>query len=340
MPDDARLPGFWNGGDVAVAKDALLVPQVTPAPLSGASNVPPPLPPSSPPSSPPSYWSQVGSNYSYYFNNPSKMDSISYGLSVAAWSAAGVAGGGLAGIAVGTVVAGGMAATGVGCGVSTFVGSMIGSSVGATAGGKIGSLGGPISEKIGEIGGGIVGGMVNPVCFVAGTQVVVGVNPDGSYATKSIEDIQVGDYVLTRPQNDPTAPLALEQVTAVFVHQVTQEQVLTIADVQGRVETITCTNEHPFWVPGRGWTAAEDLAPGTELTSPDGSVVVVVSNTARLLDQPVNVYNIDVGSDHTYFVDDGAEPVWVHNCGPVHGNSCSSPRTTTLYKRVDSAGKF
>ena len=55
-------------------------------------------------------------------------------------------------------------------------------------------------------------------------------------------------------------------------------------------------------------------SPGTELTSPDGSAVVVVSNTARLLDQPVNVYNIDVGGDHTYFVDDGTEPVWVHNC--------------------------
>ncbi len=193
------------------------------------------------------------------------------------------------------------------------MGGMVGSSVGATAGGEIGSFGGPISEKIGEIGGGFVGGMVSSACFVAGTQVVVGVNPDGSYATENIEDIQVGDYVLTRPQDDPTAPLELKEVTAVYVHQVTQEQVLSITDAQGRTETITCTSDHPFWVPGQGWVAAEDLAPGTELTSPDGSAVVVVSNTARVLDQPVNVYNFQVDGDHTYFVDDGAEPVWVHN---------------------------
>jgi len=91
---------------------------------------------------------------------------------------------------------------------------------------------------------------------------------------------------------------------------------LTVQDAQGRTETITCTAEHPYWVPGRGWTAAADLTAGTELTSPDGSMVVVVSNTVQVLAEPVNVYNFQVDGDHTYFVDDGAEPVWVHNtCG-------------------------
>jgi len=140
-----------------------------------------------------------------------------------------------------------------------------------------------------------------------------GISFDGTYVTKNIEDIQAGDYVLARSQGDPTAPLELKQVTAVYVHEVTQEQVLTVQDAQGRTETITCTPEHPFWVPGRGWTGAADLVPGTELTSPDGSMVVVVSNTAVVLAEPVNVYNFQVEGDHTYFVDDGAEPVWVHN---------------------------
>lgn len=91
---------------------------------------------------------------------------------------------------------------------------------------------------------------------------------------------------------------------------------LTLSDAQGRTESITCTAEHPFWVPGRGWTAAKDLAPGMELSSPDGSLVVVVANATRVLDKPVSVYNFQVEGDHTYFVDDGAEPVWVHNaCG-------------------------
>jgi len=100
---------------------------------------------------------------------------------------------------------------------------------------------------------------------------------------------------------------------------------LTVQDAQGRTETITCTAEHPYWVPGRGWTAAADLTAGTELTSPDGSMVVVVSNTVQVLAEPVNVYNFQVDGDHTYFVDDGAEPVWVHNiCGPA-GEGASLP---------------
>ena len=199
-------PGFWDHNDGgALLNDALPVPQVVPAPLSGASNVPPPLPPSPPPSSPQSGWSQFKTDYMSYLKNPSQMDKYSYGLSVAAWSAAGVAGGGLVGIGAGTVVAAGMSAAGIGCGVSMAVGGMVGSGVGATVGGKIDSMGGPISQKIGEIGGGIVGGMVSPACFVAGTQVVVGVNPDGSYATENIEDIQVGDYVLTRAERSHRA---------------------------------------------------------------------------------------------------------------------------------------
>ena len=97
----------------------------------------------------------------------------------------------------------------------------------------------------------------------------------------------------------------------------TQEQLLTVVDAEGNTETITCTTEHPFWVPGQGWTAAGDLTPGTELTSPDGSMVMVVSNTVQVLAQPVNVYNFEVEGDHTYFVDQGGEPVWVHNwCTP------------------------
>ena len=80
---------------------------------------------------------------------------------------------------------------------------------------------------------------------------MVGVNPDGTYVTKNIEDIQVGDYVLTRPQDDPNAPLQYEQVTAVYVHQVTQEQLLTVVDAS-RQHGNNYTTEHPFWVPGQG----------------------------------------------------------------------------------------
>ena len=39
-------------------------------------------------------------------------------------------------------------------------------------------------------------------CFVAGTQVVTDLGPNGTLSTKNIEDIRAGDYVVTRDQND------------------------------------------------------------------------------------------------------------------------------------------
>ena len=253
-------------------------------------------------------------DYKYYLFNPSKMDSSLATASTAAWSVAGVAGGGAVGIVAGTAFAAGLGAAGVSCPIATLAGSAFGSDIGSIAGGWIGSWGGSTSQTIASIGAGFLGGFTGGACFAAGTQVVVGVNPDGSYITKNIEDIQVGDYVLTRPQDDPNAPLEYEPVTAVYVHQVTQEQLLTVFDAQGNTETITCTTEHPFWVPGQGWTAAGDLTPGTELTPcPICSMVTVVSNTVQVLAQPVNVYNFEVQGDHTYFVEEGGEPVWVHN---------------------------
>jgi hypothetical protein len=77
-----------------------------------------------------------------------------------------------------------------------------------------------------------------------------------------------------------------------------------------------------------------DLAAGTELTSPDGSAVVVVSNVMRVLAQPINVYNFQVDGDHTYFVDDGAEPVWVHNaCTSLIHNDAG------LVREAEEAGR-
>ncbi len=100
-----------------------------------------------------------------------------------------------------------------------------------------------------------------------------------------------------------------------LVHEVNRTQTLSIQDGQGHIETITCTDEHPFYVAGTGWVAAKDLQSGTELTTPDGGAAVVVGNEAHLLDKPIIVYNFEVEGDHTYFVEDkaGGEAVWVHN---------------------------
>ena len=52
-------------------------------------------------------------------------------------------------------------------------------------------------------------------CFAAGTQGVLSVDASGHQTTKNIQEVQVAGLVLTRNQNDPTAPIEQRPVTAV-----------------------------------------------------------------------------------------------------------------------------
>jgi hypothetical protein len=54
-------------------------------------------------------------------------------------------------------------------------------------------------------------------CFIAGTAVITGTaGVGGVFGTKAIEDVRVGDLVLSRSEADPTAPLQLRPVTRLF----------------------------------------------------------------------------------------------------------------------------
>ena len=90
-------------------------------------------------------------------------------------------------------------------------------------------------------------------CFVAGTQVVTGVNSSGGYTTEAIQNITVGQTVLTRNQYDPSGPLQEETVTAVQVHTVYSLRNVTIVNASGTTETIDTTDSHPFYVEGQGF---------------------------------------------------------------------------------------
>lgn len=154
-------------------------------------------------------------------------------------------------------------------------------------------------------------------CFEAGTQVVVGVNPDGSYVTRNIEDLQAGDFVLSRSATDANDTPELRQITAVPVHTVNHLRVLTIRDGQGNEQVIKTTDEHPFYVPGTGWVRAGDLVAGQQLSEADGTTDATILATARE-EHPegIKVYNLSVGLDHTFYVADAAgspTAVWVHN---------------------------
>lgn len=170
-------------------------------------------------------------------------------------------------------------------------------------------------------------------CFVAGTPVLT---PTGF---KNIEEMDVGDSILSRPDYDLGAPINVSQVEKTFE---SEAKILEI-DVNGH--TIRTTKLHPFYVENKGWVAANELEVGDELSSLNlnsvndenrnqnvlgGSVSTVQStntNTSQTIlairstEKSETVYNLSVAIDHTYFVGkpDWGFAVWVHNDYEVIG---------------------
>ena len=140
------------------------------------------------------------------------------------------------------------------------------------------------------------------MCFKAGTLVSA---ENGDVA---IENIKVGDFVWAT--DEKTGETALKEVVQIF-HNETEEWV----HVTVNGEKITCTPEHPFYAPKKGWTSAVDLRAGDILVMLNGEYVVVEQVQHELLENPETIYNFEVEDYHTYYV--GDEPVLVHNeCKP------------------------
>ena len=138
-------------------------------------------------------------------------------------------------------------------------------------------------------------------CFAAGTPLLT---PEGE---KPIEKIRPGDWVLAAPEDDPEAPPVPRQVEEVF------QNYLSLLHLQVGGRTIRTTSEHPFYVRGKGWTAAKELQGGDELRCHDGRWMAVESITPG--GDPAAVYNLRVAEHHTYFVGSRAWgfSVWAHN---------------------------
>lgn len=155
-------------------------------------------------------------------------------------------------------------------------------------------------------------------CFAPDTQVVLSVNDDGTYVTKAIQDIVEGDFVLSRDAQNPQAEVRLSPVVKLHHNTSDHLRFVLITDVDGRQESICTTDEHPFWVEGRGWTTAASLLPGDRLAEADDSNDAVVTRTLRE-EHPegIKVYNFEVNGDHSYFVTDAFNQAdvaaWVHN---------------------------
>ncbi|HUW21212.1 MAG TPA: Ig-like domain-containing protein [Candidatus Bathyarchaeia archaeon] len=140
-------------------------------------------------------------------------------------------------------------------------------------------------------------------CFLPETQILV---RGGS--SKRIDEIQVGDIILTREDIESTR-LVEARVEKVFVHQV-NEYLL----VNGNLRV---TPVHRLFVNNR-WQIAGDLKVGDKLVDYTGQAVEVFSIEEKY--GSFKVYNLQIADYRTYF----ANGFWVHN---QKGNGFETART-------------
>ncbi len=143
----------------------------------------------------------------------------------------------------------------------------------------------------------------NMACFIAGTMVLT------TAGLMAIENIKAGDKIISTCPD--TLETAEKTVLETYVRQVNTLVHLTING-----EEIVTTDNHPFYVQGRGFIEAGNLLVGDKLVSVNGEDLVIEKFFIEECESPVTVHNFQVEDFHTYFVGDCA--VWVHNaeCTP------------------------
>lgn len=139
--------------------------------------------------------------------------------------------------------------------------------------------------------------LVHNRCFVAGTEITLA-NGD----VKNIEDVVVGEEVLTYNQENGKTELGV--VGELKSHEVNSVIRLTLDDKN----TIITTNEHPFFVEGKGWVKAGELQPLDVCKKVDGGESLI--SNVEILEETHTVYNLlSVSENHNFF----ANGILVHN---------------------------
>ncbi|MFB6472352.1 MULTISPECIES: polymorphic toxin-type HINT domain-containing protein [Paenibacillus] len=134
--------------------------------------------------------------------------------------------------------------------------------------------------------------------------------------------MEVGDKVLAK--DDETGEQAYKDVEWLFQRVVEETYNITVGG-----EVITTTDEHPFWIVGRGWVEAQHLAVGDVLTTSDGKELAI--EKIEVKKEHKTVYNFKVKDFHTYFVSNLG--IWTHNsCTPdfIKNNRVPIDKETAL----------
>lgn len=111
-------------------------------------------------------------------------------------------------------------------------------------------------------------------------------------------------------ENPETGEKELKPVVRVFINETD-----TLVSVFTETEEIVTTEEHPFWVMGKGWTRAADLTSDDILDDilimQNGLTVQAKGIAIKKLSNPIKVYNFEVKDWHTYYVSNSN--ILVHN---------------------------
>jgi hypothetical protein len=122
----------------------------------------------------------------------------------------------------------------------------------------------------------------------------------------AIVNIKVGDIVLAK--NEQTGVESYQEVIATFNER--HESTLTLDLISdGFKESIVTTDEHPFYVKGKGFVPAALLKNGNILVLAKGRSATIAGIKKKWVEQ--TAYNLTINNDHTYFV--GLNQIWVHN---------------------------
>lgn len=148
-------------------------------------------------------------------------------------------------------------------------------------------------------------------CFLAGTPVMT------SQGLRPIEEIVTGDLVLSRNVN--TGELSWNPVLRPTV----RPPAATInVSIDG--ESFCCSTGHLFWVSGKGWKRASELAEGDVLHGAERPSVVGATSVGLMRE----THNLEVADNANYFV--GKNMIMTHDVTPRETNRQTVPGQALL----------
>ncbi|MCK4636043.1 MAG: hypothetical protein KAT32_04195 [Candidatus Moranbacteria bacterium] len=129
-------------------------------------------------------------------------------------------------------------------------------------------------------------------CFKAGSQVLMSDN-----STKNIEEIKVGDYILTREGEDNEK---LVKAKVIKEHKVEVDGYFIINN------NLKVTGNHIVWTKNN-WKRVDQIQIGDILINQENKEILIKAMEWRK--EKTMVYNLEIENKHSYFVNE----MWVHN---------------------------